>query len=148
MEEKNNNNKRVNVSKRTDLLTVLSILSFIWGGLSFLSNFILYLFNSQVHAVIKEEGLKQFFGVDMNLEALLNVHPLFFLLQALFAAMSVLGVAMMWRLNRLGFHVYTIAQIILLIIPNLFISGLPFPLFELSVAALFVYLYGKSLKIY
>ncbi len=137
-----------NVLKRTGFLTTLCILSFAGGGMEFLSNIILYLFHEPIKAILNQQGGEALFGVQMDFDLLLSVSPLFFLSQAIFSLMSVTGVALMWRLNKTGFHIYTIAQIVLLIIPKLFFSGIPFPWFELSVSFIFVYFYGKSLKIF
>ncbi len=134
--------------RRTGLLTVLCVLSFIGGGMEFFSNIILYLFNEPIKTILNEQGAGTVFGVQMDFDLLLSVSPLFFLLQAVFSLMSVTGVALMWRLNKTGFHVYTVAQIVLLIIPKLFFAGIPFPWFELSVSFIFVYFYGKSLEIF
>jgi len=50
-------------------------------------------------------------------------------------------------LKKAGFHIYTIAQILLLIIPKLFIPNLPFPGMELLISFLFVFYYSRFLKI-
>ncbi len=145
IEEKDTGNT---LEQRTGLLTFLCVLSFIGGGMEFFSNIILYLFNEPIKTILNEQNGDVLFGAQMDFDSLLSVSPLFFLLQAIFSFMSVFGVALMWRLNKKGFHVYTIAQIVLLIIPKLFFAGLPFPWFELSVSFVFVYFYGKSLKIF
>ncbi len=140
--------KSDNVLKRPDLLTVLCILSFIGGGLALLSNILIYLFNDEMRTVLSSQNFQTFMGAKLNFSMFLTISPSFFLLQALFSALSIIGVALMWKMSQMGFHLYTTAQIVLLIIPKLFISGLPFPWFELSLSLLFVYLYGKSLKVF
>lgn len=139
-------NSKDETLKRTHLLTVLLVLSFIGGGLGFLSNMAIYLLHDEMLAVLSAQNMQSFMGVDVA--QLLSVNPLLFLSQAIFLALSVVGAIMMWQLNRSGFHVYTISQIVLLILPKLFISGIPFPWFELSLSFLFVYLYAKSLKFF
>ena len=144
MEQEENTNKPL---KRSDFLTVLCVLSFIGGGMTLLSNAFLYAFHDAVKTIIAEQNTKAFFGANIDFEALLSISPSFFLFQALFSAMSVAGVILIWKLNKKGFHIYTIAQIILLIIPKLYFTGLPFPWFELSISLFFIYFYGKSLRI-
>ncbi len=134
--------------KRTTLLTVLAVLSFIGGGMSIISNAFLYFYNDEVKQLVESGALQSFSDMNLNLDLLLSISKDFFLLQALTNILSVFGVYLMWNLNKAGFHFYTIAQIILLIIPKLYLPGLPFPWFELSLSLLFVYLYAKALKMF
>ncbi len=142
--EKNQNQQL----KRTTLLTVLAVLSFIGGGMSIFSNAFLYFYNDEVKQLVESGALQSFSDMNLNLDLLLSISKDFFLLQALTNILSVFGVYLMWNLNKAGFHFYTIAQIILLIIPKLYLPGLPFPWFELSLSLLFVYLYAKALKMF
>ncbi len=133
---------------RTTLLTVLAVLSFIGGGLAILSNALLYFFNDEINTLLESGAVRGFPGMDMNIDLVLSLNKSFFLMQALANVLSVFGVYLMWNLKKEGFHFYTVAQIILLIIPKLYISGLPFPWFEMSLSFLFVYLYAKALRFF
>jgi hypothetical protein len=133
--------------KRSDLLKALCILTFIGSGMSMLANGLLFLTIEPFKQLIKEQGTYSFLGSEINMDFLLDINPLFFLLQSLVLLVSVIGAAQMWNLKKAGFHLYTLSQILLLILPKLFITGLPFPAFELLITAGFVYLYAKSLSL-
>ncbi len=149
----NNENELIETSnqnlelKRSDLLTILCVLSFIGGGMGFLANILTYSYFGQLKEMFAGQDTVNFLGTEININMFLNVNPTLFLWQAVFSALSIIGAAIMWRLNKTGFHVYTIAQIILLMLPQIYISGLPFNWLELSLSLLFIYLYAKSLKI-
>jgi len=65
---------------------------------------------------------------------------------ALTYALSLLGAWIMWNLRKPGFHLYTIAQIIQVMLPNIYfgIPGIPWAGIILS--GTFVVLYGLNLK--
>ncbi len=88
-----------------------------------------------------------FMGTSMDLKAFFEISPSFYLLQGLLSGVSLTGAIFMWDLKKAGFHIYTIAQILLLIVPKLFIPNLPFPGMELLISFLFVFYYSRFLKI-
>lgn len=133
--------------KRTDLLTVLCILTFIGSGMSMMANGLLFLTIEPVKQLLEQESTYSFLGTEINMDFLLEISPVFFLLQSLTLLVSIIGATQMWNLKKTGFHLYTVSQILLLILPKLFINGLPFPMLELLISTTFVYLYAKSLSL-
>jgi len=106
--------------KRTKVLTVLCILSFIGGGLS--------IFGALVYAVFFDEILNFFASSDSNLyqelyKSLSILSPSYFLCELIFATTSIVGVIFMWQLRKLGFHIYTISNILILSLPLFFGVG-------------------------
>jgi len=132
---------------RPELLTVLCILTFIGSGTSLLANGVLYLMFDQLKELIEQQSVFSLMGSDVDLSFLLDIKSGFFLSQLLIYALSLYGAVQMFQLRKIGFHLYTIAQIALLIIPKIFVPVLPFPFFELMVSAVFVYLYYKNLHL-
>ncbi len=132
--------------QRPRLLAVICILTFLGSGMTLFSNTVIFAFFHQFQDVLGMQGKINFLGSEMDLSSFLSISRNFYLLQALFSALSFSGAVLMWNFRKVGFHLYAIAQIILLIIPKLFIPGLPFPAFELSISALFIYLYYKHLQ--
>ena len=62
---------------------------------------------------------------------------------------SFVGVLMMWKLQKRGFHVYTIAQILMLITTSVFVTakiGGGFPFGSVLGTALFVFMYYSHYK--
>jgi hypothetical protein len=133
--------------KRSDLLTVLCILTFIGSGMSMMANGILFLTIEPVKQLLEQQSTYSFLGSEINMDFLLDISPVFFLLQSLTLLVSIIGATQMWHLKKAGFHLYTVAQILLLILPKLFVTGLPFPVLELLISASFVYLYAKGLSL-
>ncbi len=131
---------------RPQLLTILCILSFIGGGLSVFSNGFVFLFYEQFTSVENLEAFEQIFGADMNLDVLLNTSIYFYLFQSIFYGLSFFGVYKMWQMQKLGFHLYTLAQMVILILPEMFVPELPFPFVQLSITATFVFLYFTNLR--
>jgi hypothetical protein len=129
--------------KRPTLLTVLCILTFIGSGMNLFSGLVIAGFYD-VFVAVAQEFAERFKipGVDL----LLETKPLFFLVTALFYAGSVVGAILMMQLKKIGFHVYTIFQILLIIAPMYFMHlaspGIP----ELFFSGLFVLLYSTNLK--
>ncbi len=133
-------------NKRTQQLTFLSILSFIGGGLSILSNLILWLLFDDIKNVFKDGAAQKILGTDIDMGFLLDLNPDFFLWQILFFSLSVYGVYLMWNLQMKGFHFYSLAQILLLILPEVYLPFLPFPFLEIALTIVFILLYFKNLK--
>jgi len=133
-------------NKRTQQLTFLSILSFIGGGLSLLSNLILWLLFDEIKNIFKDGAAQKMLGTDIDMGFLLDLNPDFFLWQILFYGISIYGVYLMWNLQMKGFHFYSLAQILLLILPEVYLPFLPFPFFEIALTIVFILLYFKNLK--
>jgi len=131
---------------RPELLKLLCILTFIGSGLSMLSNVALFSMIGQIREMFAEDPNYTVFGVEMNMSIFLNVNPWFFMVQAVLYSLSFSGALQMWKLNKVGLHIYSIAQILLLIVPKLFISDMPFPAMDLILSGSFVYFYYLNLK--
>ena len=137
-----------NSKKRPDLLIVLCVLTFIGSGFSGIVNGLAFL-TVDSWAGVLDEGAFEIFNGQIEMEAieiLLNVNPTFYLLQAVFYTMSFYGAIMMWNLKKAGFHIYTVAQILLLIIAKVYMPSLPFPLIPLLLSSTFVLLYARNLR--
>ncbi len=134
-------------TKKPELLKVLLILTFIGSGLTLFSNFFLFAFFPQFKAVMANQGTLTFMGSKMNLTPFFQVSRFFYLVQAFLSGLSFAGAFYMWNLKKIGFHFYTSAQLGLLIVPSLFIRGLPFPGMEFLISFLFVFMYFRFLKI-
>lgn len=96
-----------------------------------------------------ENGSFDFLAEDIDLSALeilISVNSIYFVFQAILFALALYGAYLMWNLKKTGFHFYTISQIVLLILPQIFLSGMPFPTFELLLSLIFVILYAKNLQ--
>ena len=130
--------------QRPTLLTVLCILTFISSGMNMFSGLVIAGFYD-TFVMVAQEFAKKFNipGIDL----LLETKPLYFLVSASFYAGSLAGAILMMQLKKIGFHVYTIFQILLILAPMYFmhLSSPGFP--ELVFSGLFILLYSRNLKI-
>jgi len=142
-----------NTPKRSTLLTVLLILTFIWSGISFVSNTYVSLALDQVIGFVEDAvdddamaGLAK--TLEQSIKTMEKTGPIGFGLTALLALISLVGAILMWKLNPRGFHLYATANIVLLFVPMMF-GTVKFPgVFETAVTALFIWLYARELKVF
>ena len=102
--------------KRTQLLQVLCILTFIGSGLSLVSNLTMFMLIDMINELYNN-GSFSIWLEGMNAEAfeiLISVDRSFFMAQAAVYVLAIFGAYQMWNLKKIGFHFYTIAQILLI----------------------------------
>lgn len=117
-----NENKR----KRSPWLVVLAVLTFINSGISFLTYFILSFTSEFMPSVIEmyeNMGMMPAESIDM-MRSMLDVPSWQYLLLSLCFALAVVGAALMLKINKIGLHLYVIAQIGLFVMCNLVIKGI------------------------
>jgi hypothetical protein len=129
---------------RPNLLTILCILTFINGGLTLISSIFVGAFFEQFVAIATDFATRfKLPGLEMITEG----RPLFFFVNAVLYAVSVAGAILMWQLKKIGFHIYTTAQILLILSPMYFFH-LPGPsIFDIILSGTFVILYSTHLKL-
>jgi hypothetical protein len=133
-----------NPARRSRLLTVLCILTFIWSGLICFSSLMAFLFFDMFRAAAPEAA--KIWKQPELAQLFMNARPAYFASEAGISVLAIAGAAMMWQLRKLGFHLYTIAQILLIIVPMYFFR-LPGPVIQdILVSGVFVLLYGSNLK--
>lgn len=148
-------------AKRPEMLTVLCILSFLNAVYNGIFNFFSFAFYDSFRTIFEQmskgegmfEGMEeQLDGMETMLQASLlafSVGKGYYLFKMLLFVASFVGVLMMWKLQKKGFHVYTIAQFLMLIVTSVFVTskidgGFPFgPIFW---TALFVFMYYTHYK--
>ncbi len=129
--------------KRPNMLTVLCILTFIGSGLNAFSNLMVFLFFDASMALAAE--LVKTFKLP-GMELFLEAKPIYFAVTALINALAVAGAIRMWQLHKHGFHIYTVAQILVILAPMYFFR-IPGPdFFSIILSGVFVVLYGSNLK--
>ena len=133
-----------NQAQRPQLLTVLAILSFIGSGLSFFSYLMISFYYDAVLNVI-ETQLSELYP-EMFAEFVRTAGRTFFILGMLAYAGSLYGVYLMWNLQKVGLHYYALAQIVILILPLVFVSTQLSVIPGLLLTSLFVLLYYRSFK--
>ncbi len=134
---------------RPNGLSVLCVLSFVGSGLSFFSHLLVWLFYDVFLELLYSDAYSTI--PNLNIEELQSYleagGKLFFFVSAVLFFVSLVGVYKMWHLKKIGIHYYAIAQILLVIMPLLFISR-NMPVFgALLLSVLFILMYARYLKI-
>jgi len=132
------------VSPNFVLLKILCVITFIGSGLGFLSYGIIGLihsFFSSNLSLIPDEQNREL------IEMMLSAGRMFFFLNALLYAVSFAGAILLWRLKKLGFHLYAASQLLLLILPMAYIKGFPMPGTNIFLTILFIWGYSGFLKV-
>ena len=143
MEEIQANPDQANKPKRSSLLNILCILTFIGSGMNFISSLMIALFYDQF--ILIAESINKSFHLP-GLEMILEGKSVFFAVSALIYLGSIAGAILMWKLKKAGFHIYTIFQILLILSPMYFFH-LPIPsFFDIILSGIFVILYSSNLK--
>lgn len=112
-------------------LTIACVLSFINAVLQFLSNLLwLTAYNAMRELSQTEEYDEMLENFSQDIEMLnstiqnqLAVSRISYLLMALLYAASFYGVLQMWKLQKQGFHIYAIAQLLILIVTAVFVTS-------------------------
>jgi hypothetical protein len=125
------------------LLKILCIFTFIGSGLGVLSYGIIGLvhdfFTNNLSLVPDEQNREL-------IEMMLSAGKSFFFLNTLLYGISFFGALQIWKLKKIGFHLYTASQLVLLILPMLFIKGFPTNGISIFLTLLFVMGYSGFLK--
>lgn len=113
-----------NKPKRSPWLVVLAVLTFIFSGFSFLTYFMLSFTSGMLPSVTEMyENMGMPGEVIDAMQQLTEVSSWQYFLLSLGYALAVVGAALMLKINKLGFHLYVIAQIWLFVMCNLVIKG-------------------------
>ena len=117
-------------------LHVLLVISFIVSGLYFLSELV--------------SGLTLPWMPDqwnILLERSLSIPQWYYLLCALLDAISVIGLVLMWRLRRNGFHCYALSKLLLMLMPLLFLDRSYVGAGNIMLGVLFIVYYYYLMRI-
>ncbi len=127
--------------KRSDLLTVLCVLTFIGSGLASFSNLFIFLSYEDMLTIVDEYEV-EIPGFDM----MMSGGRRFFITGFILYTFSWVGALQMWKLRKMGFHLYTGAQLFILILPVAMIESYQFSIFSLLFTATFIAGYAINLK--
>ena len=129
--EQNNQDFENPTPQRPFGLSVACVLSFINAGFQFIANIFWSLAYNTMQSLGQDEDyleLMEKFSPDMEqfeetMQSQLAVSRVSYLLTALLFAASFYGVLKMWKLQKQGFHIYSITQILLLIVTAVFVTS-------------------------
>ena len=138
-------------AERPSFLSVLCVLSFIGSGCSLLSYLSIGMsFNTLRTLVLESDTYEAYFTMAPNMrssmEIMFSLPHWYFFMNGLMYAASLAGAILMWRLRRVGFHIYTIAQCLLILQGMLLVPGTGVPFGAIIWTGLFVAGYASYLK--
>ena len=127
-------------------LHILLVLTFIFAGLSCFS----YLVTAAILPT-----MQQYYAAHSGLfpeqlyvamTTFLELPRSYFLAAGLLYGLEVVGAALMWNLRSSGFHCYTLARLLLILVPLLFLGKAYLALGDVMMAALFILVYWLLLR--
>lgn len=133
------------LSRRRSLRIVL-VLSFIGSGMSFFSYLMMSVGLSSMQAMYNAGALNFPGEMTVFIEQLMETPRSFFVVSALLYAMSLGGLALMWNIRKNGFHMYTLAQLLILLVTVLFLGRERLALGDVMLTLLFVIYYFTALR--
>ncbi len=140
-------------NKRPTFLTVLCILSFIAAGISIVMSVLGFMAMNAASGYmdaatdIATDEMGELGGMmgDMMGDMMKHASTLLYVGIAL-TVLSLIGVIMMWKLKKVGFFIYTGANIIGIIFPIILIGMMGFNLFGTIITIAFIVMYGMNMK--
>lgn len=128
------------------LFQILLVITFIFAGLSAFSYLVTALTLPTLQQVYADNPtiLPEQFSVMM--QQLLDTPRGYFLGAGILYLLEVLGAAFMWRLRWTGFHCYTLARLLLLLLPLLFLGRGFVGIGDIMFALLFVAVYYMLMR--
>jgi hypothetical protein len=82
----------------------------------------------------------------IRMEQEMDIPNWYNLLRALLDLTSIVGLVLMWRLRKNGFHAYTLSKLLLMLLPLLFLDRSYMGIGDIMIAALFIAYYFFLLK--
>jgi hypothetical protein len=137
--------------KRPPSLTLICILTFIFSGLSFISWLFCSVYYYYLPDLVKSLPFKNAIagieGMAEFMKVMTETSIWYFIFNTILFGMSLAGAILMFRLKKNGFHLYTVAQILLLILPLIYLAGYKTEFTSTAITASFIFLYFTYLRI-
>lgn len=145
-------------------MTILLVLSFLNACWNILSSLVSYFFIPKLGTMLDngqfEEMMAPFSGMNEEMTKMMTdgatllsqVNPSYYLILMILFIGSLVGVIKMFKFDKRGFHIYSIAQILMLINASVFMYPLqqPSPFFtDMMLTGMFIlvyYLYFKRME--
>lgn len=128
------------------MLRILLVITFMFAGLSALSYLMMAVMGDALATYY--ENQRDLFPAEIYtaMERLFTVPRSFFALSSLLYLVEVVGGVYMWKERSIGFHLYTLARLVLLLLPPLFLGGGAIGIGDVMFALLYIGIYFFLLK--
>ncbi|MBR1792660.1 MAG: hypothetical protein IJ764_03380 [Bacteroidales bacterium] len=127
------------------------ILTFIGSGICCLSYFFTAFMLPTMQALFSSENMAMTEEMKTVADTILPIISApgafaYFLLSAILYGVSLTGAIFMWKLRRYGFHIYTIAQLLTLAMPVIFLGPNYFGIGDAMLTFFFIIFYFFALR--
>lgn len=127
-------------------LHIFLVLSMIGSGFALISNIVWGVGLPTMKEMLESGEMVLPSEMTVMMEELIQTPKSFYLCSALLYAASLIGVVLMWNVRKSGFHLYTLAQLLVLLTGVLFLGKDHLVLGDVMLTILFVTYYFMSLK--
>ena len=127
-------------------LRIFLVLSIIGSGMYFMASLVWGVTLPSMKAVYESGELSVPEEMTVMVEQMINTPRSFYLCSALLYATSLIGVVLMWNIRKSGFHLYTLAQLLVLLIGVLFLGKDRLSLGDVMLTVLFITYYYIALR--
>lgn len=131
---------------RRRTLRIILVLSIIGSGFSLFGNLLTGLAFPTLKMMYETGAMTFPEEMTIFMERIFSIPRPYFLCSALLYGISLAGVIMMWNLKKSGFHLYTIARLLVLLVTTLFLGREYVALGDIMFTLLFVVFYYISLR--
>lgn len=128
------------------LLHVLLVLTMVWAGLSCFAYLMMGLLMPSMRTIYEQTPGMMPEEFTVMIQRLFEIPRGYYVGAGLLYGLEVLGAAFMWRLRWTGFHCYTLARLLLLLLPLLFIGKGFVGVGDIMFALLFIVVYYLLLR--
>jgi hypothetical protein len=148
MEETTNNTESQPLLKPPFRLRLLCILTFIFSGMNLMYNFVYgFFYDWSKTLIVNTTFPKEYIEFKEVVVYILSAGRYFFLLGFVLYAGSITGAYFMMKLKKSGFHIYTLSNLLLLLLPMIYFKGEGLNFVSLVITGLFVLYYSRFLKL-
>lgn len=133
------------MSNRT-FLRILLVITMVWAGLSCFAYLMMALMMPAMQTIYEQNPGMMPEEFTVQIKRLFEVPRGYYAGAGLLYGLEVLGAAFMWRLRWTGFHCYTLARLLLLLLPVLFIGKGFLGVGDIMMALLFIAVYYLLLR--
>ena len=141
--ESQDENNNINKQKPNVFFHIMLVLSMVNAGSSFILSIFLGFSLPSIGEMLESGSLPIHEEFTDTMEALIRIPQYYFFITALFWALSFYGALAMWKLRKVGFHSYTLAQLILLLLTAVILGKAHLSLGDIMFTLLFVMYYAS-----
>lgn len=122
---------------------IMLVLSMVNAGMTFISSIILGFAAPSIVEMNNNGTLPISEVFSVTVDSLSRIPQYYFFITALFWALSFYGALAMWKLRKTGFHCYTLAQLIILLLTVVILGKANLSLGDVMFTILFIVYYAS-----